>query len=262
MTSDYVQGFGAPEPYLRQIAQVGFTHVHWCHQWNTDFMYTAVEVSHIESVFRSAGLQLLNLHASAGVEKNPASELEYERMAGVELVRNRLEMTARLGGEAVILHAPQMDSSAFRRSLDELQGDFLRSKIRLALENTGPNFPALQGYLRDYPPEYLGLCYDSGHGNLPDFAPFRTALLEQANRIYAFHLHDNDGLSDQHKLPFSGTTDWGYVARLITDSACGDSINLESNMRQYKGIDEMEHLRDAWAGAQKLGTLVQGTSSM
>ncbi len=256
MTSDYFRGVGDPGLYLKRIAQSGFTHIHWCHQWNTDFIYTDVEIGYIESVMRDNSLNLLNLHASAGNEKSPASEREHERRAGVELVRNRLGMTARLGGEAIILHAPQEDSAAFRRSLDELERPFRDSGIRLALENTGPNFPALRGYLRDYAPEFLGLCYDCGHGNLPDFQPYLEEIKSYAERIYAFHLHDNDGASDQHKLPFSGTTDWRMVAALIAASPCRGNLNLESNMSNYKGMDEMDHLRQAMDASKRLAEMV------
>ena len=44
MTPDYVRSSGDPAPYLRRIADAGFSHVHWCHQWNTDFLYAACEV--------------------------------------------------------------------------------------------------------------------------------------------------------------------------------------------------------------------------
>ena len=45
MTSDYVTETGCPEPYLRRIAEAGFSRVHWCHQWNTDFLYADCEAA-------------------------------------------------------------------------------------------------------------------------------------------------------------------------------------------------------------------------
>lgn len=257
MTSDYFKSTGDPEPYLCRIAESGFTHTHWCHHWNDDFLYSDTEITHIETAMRNSGLQLLNLHASAGVEKNPASELEHERRAGVELILNRLDMTVRLGGNVIILHAPREDSRPFRRSLEELEHAFVSHNIRLALENTGPNFPALLGYLQDYSPKFLGFCYDTGHGNLPDFQPFRPELMRINDRILAFHIHDNDGHADLHRLPFSGTTDWDEVAKLIAASACRDSINLESNMNNYEDKNEVEHLRQALATAKRLADIVK-----
>jgi hypothetical protein len=60
MTTDHVQGTGCPEPYLGQIAAADFTHIHWRHQWNTDFLYAEPEVEqsiqHFHSQDRAASL--------------------------------------------------------------------------------------------------------------------------------------------------------------------------------------------------------------
>ena len=81
-------------------------------------------------------LKLLDLHASVGPEKNWFSANEWERQAGVELVKNRLEMTARLGGDAVVMHYPkEPDNEPVRRSLDELEGFARQTGVRIALEN-------------------------------------------------------------------------------------------------------------------------------
>ena len=34
-------------------------------------------------------------------------------------------------------------------------------------------------------------------------------------RLSSIHLHDNDGRSDQHRIPFTGTVDWPRLAGLI-----------------------------------------------
>ncbi len=40
ITTDYAENSGCCEPFLRKIAQAGFTHIHWCHHWNGDFLYS------------------------------------------------------------------------------------------------------------------------------------------------------------------------------------------------------------------------------
>ncbi len=35
VATDFNGSGGDPEPALRRIAEAGFTHLHWCHQWNT-----------------------------------------------------------------------------------------------------------------------------------------------------------------------------------------------------------------------------------
>ena len=44
LTTDYIKGRGNPQPYLKAMAEAGFTHVNWCHRWNSDFLYLAPEI--------------------------------------------------------------------------------------------------------------------------------------------------------------------------------------------------------------------------
>lgn len=71
-----------------------------------------------------------------------------------------------------------------------------------------------------YGAEVLGFCFDTGHANLVgiDFEKFITEL---DCRLKVLHIHDNDGISDLHQIPFTFTktrenrtsTDWeGFLA--------------------------------------------------
>ncbi len=73
-----------------------------------------------------------------------------------------------------------------------------------------------------YGAEVLGFCFDTGHANLTglDFGDFITTL---GPRLKVLHIHDNDGISDLHQIPFTFTktrenkssTDWeGFIAGL------------------------------------------------
>ena len=73
-----------------------------------------------------------------------------------------------------------------------------------------------------YHAEVLGFCFDTGHANLVgiDFESFITTL---GHRLKVLHIHDNDGRSDLHQIPFTFTrtrenkpsTDWqGFVRGL------------------------------------------------
>ena len=71
ITTDYANiDKGNPSPYLRRIADAGFTHIHWCHHWNTDIVYSCPEIEQISRWLDEYGLELLDLHASVGPEKN------------------------------------------------------------------------------------------------------------------------------------------------------------------------------------------------
>jgi hypothetical protein len=105
---------------LQAVREAGFTHVHWCHHWNTDFLYHVAELRQIRS-----WLQVLKIYASAGREKAWGAAEEYRRAAGVALMAN-----------VIILHAPTADSfDSQRRSLDELELLCRREGVRIAFEN-------------------------------------------------------------------------------------------------------------------------------
>jgi sugar phosphate isomerase/epimerase len=260
LTTDYARDKGDPSPYLRRIADAGFSHVHWCHQWNTDFLYAGCEVAQIAAWLREYGLALLDLHGSVGPEKNWAAAEEYRRLAGVELVRNRLEMTARLGGAVVIMHAgiaaspdrtvPAWDS--LRRSLDELEPSARELGVRLALENG--DWPLIRTVLGAYAPTYLGLCYDSGHGNVDGVGLANLASLK--DRLISVHLHDNDGKTDQHRLPFTGSVDWQHLVAILCSSAYAKCISMESNMGKEGIPGEEEFLAKAFVAGQRLSAMV------
>lgn len=272
ITTDYVRDQGDPEPYLRRIADAGITHLHWCHHWRSDFLYADSEIEQMARWFAEYGLFLNDVHGSEGVEKFWYSSKEYARLAGVELVKNRIDFAERLGANVVIMHIypdtvePALQPyneiawTQLRRSLDELQPYALERGVRIAAENL-IDFPAVEagavslaeasdnfGRIADlfelYPPEYLGVCYDPGHGNL---GRDRMSELDRLkDRLIALHLNDNDGEGDQHRLLFSATVDWSRLAGIIATSGYPHKpMSMELSIHN-SGIDnEVAFLREA-----------------
>ncbi|NJD58056.1 MAG: sugar phosphate isomerase/epimerase [Anaerolineae bacterium] len=264
ITSDYYQSEGDTLPYLRRIAEAGFTHVHWCHHWSNDYLYSDDEIGEIKAWFKQFNLLLLNLHASQGREKYWVSFDDTRRLAGLELVKNRIAMPARLGGNVTIIHIPTTEPHELRtarmvqirRSLDELEA-FTRSRaVRMALENMdGDEFLVLETLLAEYDPVYLGLCFDSGHANLG--GPGLEKLDQLKGRLIALHLHDNDGVSDQHKIPFTGSVNWPELARVIASSAYQACVNLEVGIHHTGYQDEMSFLQHSHQAGEKLTAMIE-----
>ncbi len=233
VNTDILCSTGSPEPYLELIAEAGFSHLHWCHHWNTDFFYSYSEIAQIAAWLKKYDLKLLDVHGSAGREKCFFSNVEYIRKAGVELVVNRIRMFTELGGEGgIIMHIPSIRSNCtpaelavyplyeepLLRSLDELMPELIKHKALIAVENMGgDDFELIGKLLRRYPAECIGLTYDSGHGNI---APGDGLLqLEKyKDRLEVLHLHDNDGISDLHMSIGCGNVDWERLAKIIAAS--------------------------------------------
>lgn len=252
LNTDYYAGTGSPEMPLRYLAGAGFTHVHWCHQWCTDFLYGKAELDAIRGWMRELGLTLLDIHGSAGVEKCWFSTVEYQRRAGVELVRNRLEMFSELGGTGTLMmHMPflrvgqdeaerdlmRLRFDALRRSLDELLPEMERRNIPIAVENTwADTWEMLNALLDAYPPELVGITYDSGHGNSDSLKQLEL-LNARRDRLMALHLHDNDGRGDLHQPPFYGTVDWERLAEILAASSYRREASFEIAMRNTPFFD-------------------------
>jgi len=290
-TTDYVHDTGCPEPCLRDIADAGFTHVHWCHHWNTDFLYSDSEIDQISAWLATYGLRVLDIHASHGREKAWASPYEYARLAGIELVKNRIAMAAALGSDVIILHLPpsiepgigiaapvgSADTDDSRsdprsatksadpwltqvcRSLDAL-APFARERgVRIGLENMGyDDFVRLRQLFSLYGPEFLGLCYDAGHGNLDGQG--LTHLAHLKGRLISVHLHDNDGSGDQHKPVFAGTIDWDRLARIIAASAYRKCVSMEVSIHSSGFEDERAFLKHVHGTGTTLSEMIDSSS--
>jgi len=53
----------------------------------------------------------------------------------------------------------------------------------------------------------FGFCLDTGHLLLLG-KDIKDAMVQLGHRIEAFHIHDNDGKTDQHLAPYMGVMDW------------------------------------------------------
>jgi sugar phosphate isomerase/epimerase len=274
IASHYAQLNGDPEPYLERIAAAGFTHLLWGHHAWHDFVYVEPEIRHIYRCLQNTGLRVNDLHSSCGKEKNWGSAIEYQRLAGVEIIKNRIEAAACWGCDVVVLHVPREPLASAdvvdywdrqRRTMDALGPWAVRHKVRLALENAQPgNFDTIERFLADYGPEFLGFCYDCGHGNVAIGWPGNG--LERMDRIkhrlIDLHLHDNDGKGDHHALPFTGTVDWARLAKLIAASAYGKNvIPLEVGLSDPTPQRETQFLHDALQAGRRLAAMVETAAS-
>ena len=144
---------------LRKIADAGFTHIHWCHEWEGDYIYSFFEMQQIREWMDECGLQGKALHASKGSLKNVnirrehyrrdyTSDWEYNRKAGVELIKNRVDMAVCLGVHEIVLHLypphftilekPETKENFYNcvyKSFDELMPYCLEKNVRICLEN-------------------------------------------------------------------------------------------------------------------------------
>ena len=120
--------------------------------------------------------------------------------------------------------------------------------VRIALENTRNNH-LLEYLLSSNQSKHVGICYDTSHAQL--YGDEKFHLMEKyGNRIFCFHLSDNDGEGDRHWLIGHGIIDWNaFVEKFPSDYS---GIVSAEVYPEGEKIDELEFLRNAYAGVHNL----------
>ncbi len=255
LATDYVPDLDRACARLDGAAAIGFTHLHWCHHWDDPYHYTPADMRRVRAALRAAGMGLTDVHGALCQAADWRAREEPIRRAGVSLLRNRLRFAHELETDVVVMHPPLRAGRAgpMLRSLAEVEPEARRLGVRVALENL-VSFAPLSAACDRFAPEVLGICYDSGHGNLVEGGLAQLAKLK--DRVIAVHLHDNDGARDRHWLPFTGTVDWGGLMALLGASSYGKWINLEVSRRR-SGLPGPAFLAASGDAGRRLDTLLQ-----
>lgn len=287
---------------LKKIADAGFSYIHWCHEWDSDYTYSKEEMDQIHNWMNDLGLSCKGVHATEGSRRNImkpnhfhyrfkkqnrrdyTSENEYNRRAGVELIRNRVQMAEILGTDAIVLHM-QLPYKSFEadgefrecyyrqvfKSFDELENECRRRHVRICIENMlgTPDSHQIEQFDRmfeRYSLEFVAFTYDCGHGNVTEAGSFELVKRYQ-DRLYMMHLHDNHGLHseecwedavlmgrcDEHRNPFTGNIDFEELAKIIAGSPYELPIVLEV---AKKDDDEKEFLEESLAAGKRITKMI------
>jgi sugar phosphate isomerase/epimerase len=99
----------------------------------------------------------------------------------------------------------------------------------------------------------LGFCYDSGHESA--YTPTEDYLSHYGDILVAMHLHDNDGVNDNHFLPLhkNGVINWeDKISKLKKTKLFGEMITLESG---FENDNILHGFKEALAVAKKLASM-------
>jgi sugar phosphate isomerase/epimerase len=165
-----------------------------------------------------------------------AADDEIRRLS-LDLMQRTMDLAASLKSRLVVMHFnfdPIYYSEHFRQWLQRA-AEFYRTLLReedgplIALENIAEPTPyiALQLFRAvDHP--RLVHCFDFGHHHVFARIPMEEWLFYLAPRRHIhFHLHDNDGGSDEHLAMGQGRIDWTAAKAALRGLNCPFSITLE-----------------------------------
>ena len=74
--------------------------------------------------------------------------------------------------------------------------------------------------------EYVGACWDFGHGNRV-FSNQCEQLIKLGDRLKATHVDDNVGKDDLHIIPFFGTVKWHNIMKTLHEINYAGDFNFE-----------------------------------
>lgn len=294
---------------LSRLEKAGFSHVQWGHDWEGEYIYSPYEMTQICRLFEKHHLGVKGVHASEGGRrarfvngklhfvnrcrnlenrKDYTSPDEYTRLAGVELIKNRVDLAGELGAKEMVLHmqlpyeelrrSPEADKTYWGqsfKSLDELMPYCGRKNVKIAMENMicTPVEEQVKQFDRlfdRYPPEFLGFCFDSGHCALMSAGDTVFFARRYNDRMIFVHLHDNDGIpdaqrsddiavlhGDKHRIPFTGIIDWEELARLIASSPYEMPLTLEIDVCSHDENGIAQELGQAREAGKRFDAMVE-----
>lgn len=230
---------------ISQLADQGATTVEICtHYPRFGIQYPTYfdnrnpfEITKLLSELSSYGVRVNSVHAPFGQKCDLSSPIDEIHERGVDSLLESIELANVTDARFVIVHASDTFSNGIERRMDRARGVLREmaavaeeSGVIIAIENLPP------GYLGQSPGEItslidgirsgcVGVCFDSGHANLSGkFSEYSLELLPLA---VCMHIHDNDGVQDQHKFPGEGSIDWAWFGQARHDFASNASITLE-----------------------------------
>ena len=160
-----------------------------------------------------------------------------------------LEVCRFLNCPSLVLHPIRgLSQKENERLFQALIPDALRNKVTICIENMFlrkedgnlPFFDAatvcqmIDNLNASAGETVFGCCYDTGHANLTGRNIYEDICLLD-HRLICLHIHENDGIHDQHLIPFtqqqpstkSTYIDWNELCRGLTQIAYTGPINFE-----------------------------------
>lgn len=315
VNTDYnndLHDWGAIEHQIKCISEAGFSHTQWIHDWEGEYIYSKSEMLQARDILNYYGINAHSIHATEGgyrckmisgkrvpmirerctrIRKDYTNSNEYLREAGVDLLKNRIDLCTYIGAHVMVLHM-QLPFGMFERSksdmedyyrqvyksFDEIQNYAKMSGVKIALENllfTPVRYQEdkFERIFQRYDKEFIGLCYDSGHASIMCQDNYYLFLEKYHDRLYATHLQDTDSIvpekldddiaiekADAHRPPFTGVLDWKQIAYWVARSPLQLPADFEIGLKygsEFNSIEEeLQMLRDTHEKAVRFQKMV------
>ncbi len=157
-----------------------------------------------------------------------------------ECLLRGLEVTYALGGNVMVMHtnySPFYSRAGLREWLDNwgermpvVIDEARRLGITVAIENAWEEGPHVLERLIELLPKGAAVCIDVGHLAAFSRIGVRRWWDVLGERTVALHLHDNDGVSDDHLAPGRGIVDFPAIVGLAAAKSPMPLLTLEVDL--------------------------------
>ncbi|MDD3382018.1 MAG: sugar phosphate isomerase/epimerase [Bacilli bacterium] len=175
-----------------------------------------------------------------------------------DVIIKGIKKAKRLDIKTVIMHISSSDCPPAYNSLgleriNEILKYCEKYNIILALENLR-RLDYLDYILENCNSKKLKFCFDSGHANAFTKNINNFNWNKYKDKLHCVHLHDNNGLCDEHLLPFTGNIDWNKLMIDLNNINYSGNLTLEviHNFDKDKIGSEKDFIEKAYKAISKL----------
>ena len=190
-------------------------------------------------------------------------------------VLRALECTAMLGGEICVVHPMNNASAEANREMYESLLPYAKEYgVKIALENMynwneNGACPAACSSPADFlrhlsllPKEHFCACLDIGHAEMRGV---NTSAVEKiralGDNLKALHIHDVDGVNDNHALPFTLAVDFPPIVNALREINYEGYFTLEvlgEHTNRFTTATIGEGVKELYRSARRLADMFEG----
>lgn len=234
----------SPELRLKLIADTGFDGISVNYD-KSDFFYGTMRAA------TQNGTVIDSLHLPFAGIANNLWRSEAECAAYIEEMKDGINFcNANRIGKAVVHLSSGFTPPSYSERGAEAFGRLARyskdKSVALCAENL-KRYDYLYKTIDLLGKDAFQICYDSGHANI--YCKSNRFMFDKYGKMIRMcHLHDNNGLTDSHKLIFDGNTDWQSEMRILAELTSLDGLTLELKQRRYyiNRYSEKDFLRESY----------------
>ncbi|MBR5236538.1 MAG: sugar phosphate isomerase/epimerase [Clostridia bacterium] len=232
------------EELIPKLSTLGFDGLYLSHRHSAD----TEKIRNLKALAEQNRLACANAHSTI-----PGSETVWDVGLDcteyIDALGKGIDNCSAFGIPVIVVHVdPKTEGARFDTGIKNLTPmvDYAYKKgVKIAFENI-KSAEYLVDTLACFKEEHVGFCFDCGHEFCFNFGVRFLDLV--GDRLLCTHLHDNDGTSDLHQLPFDGSFNFEAMCEKIASLGYKGDLALEV----YYGNDYAEkYTKEAFLAACK-----------